>query len=68
MSVIFYERPCTGVNWLKDSLFVLTDIKVKSLLTDFLNEAKLSIFTALDQAKKHDILKKINYKQEEEKN
>ena len=58
----------TDVNWLKDSLFVLTDIKVKSLLTDFINEAKFSIFTTLDQAKKHDILKKTNYKQKEEKN
>ena len=57
----------TGANWLKDSLFILTDIKVKSLWTDFINEAKLSIFTALDQAKKHDILKRTNDKQEEEK-
>ena len=58
----------TGANWVKDSLFILTDIIVKSLMADFINEVKLSIFTALDQAKKHDILKKTNDKQEEEKN
>ena len=67
VKVIDFNRS-TGVNWLKDSLSTLTDTKVKSLWINFINEAKLAITTAIDQAKRYDILDQTNNKQNKVEN
>ena len=58
----------TGLIWLKDSLSTLTNTQVKLLWINVINEAKLVITPALDQAKRYDILDKTNNKQNKVEN
>ena len=58
----------TGLDWLQNSLQDLTTIKLNSLYLYFINEAKLAIFSALEQAKNNDTLNNLDNKEENKKN